>query len=209
MLNNIDYSLYLVTDTELFPRENLLSTVEKAILGGVTVVQLREKNISSRLFYEEACALLKITKKYGVPLIINDRVDIMLASGADGIHVGQSDLPASVIRKIIGKDKILGLSAGTACEAKKAEADGADYIGVGAVFPTATKTDAVNTGIDILTESVKNVKIPTIAIGGINERSLEKLYGCGADGVAVVSAIMGSDDPKAASERLLKMVRNL
>lgn len=209
MLNKIDYSLYLVTDTELFPRENLLSTVEKAILGGVTVVQLREKNISSRLFYEEACALLKITKKYGVPLIINDRVDIMLASGADGIHAGQSDLPASVIRKIIGKDKILGLSAGTAYEAKKAEADGADYIGVGAVFPTATKTDAVNTGIDILTESVKNVKIPTIAIGGINERSLEKLYGCGADGVAVVSAIMGSDDPKAASERLLKMVRNL
>lgn len=209
MLNKIDYSLYLVTDTELFPRENLLSTVEKAILGGVTVVQLREKNISSRLFYEEACALLKITKKYGVPLIINDRVDIMLASGADGIHAGQSDLPASVIRKIIGKDKILGFSAGTACEAKKAEADGADYIGVGAVFPTATKTDAVNTGIDTLTESVKNVKIPTIAIGGINEQSLEKLYGCGADGVAVVSAIMGSDDPKAASERLLKMVRNL
>lgn len=209
MFNRIDYSLYLVTDTELFSRERLLETVEEAICGGVSVVQLREKSISSRLFYQEACALLEITKRHGVPLIINDRADIMLASGADGVHIGQNDLPAAEARRIIGRGKILGVSASSVEEAKCAEADGADYIGVGAVFPTETKRDAVNTGTRILTESVKNVKIPVIGIGGINEESIKRLYGCGADGVAVVSAIMGSSNPRDAAERLHKMVMRL
>lgn len=204
-----DCSLYLVTDTELYPRDNLLKTVEQALIGGVTLVQLREKNISSRLFFEEACALLKLTHSFNVPLIINDRADIMLASGADGLHIGQSDLPAETARRIIGQDRILGLSAGNVKEAKAAQADGADYIGVGAVFPTSTKSDARPAGVQILCDAVRSVDIPAVGIGGISEKNIAEIYGCGADGVAVVSAIMGAPDPQNAAAALKEMVKNL
>lgn len=203
------YELYLVTDTELCPREKLTETVEQAISGGVTLVQLREKDISSRAFYEEAQALKKITAYYHVPLIINDRLDIMLAVDADGLHIGQSDIPAAVARRIMGKNKILGLSAGTLEEAKKAKADGADYIGVGAVFPTSTKKDAVWVGKEALREIKAQTSLPIVGIGGICAENINQIYGSGIDGIAVVSAIMASKDPKGAAEVLKEKVKYL
>lgn len=206
MENN--YALYLVTDTGICPRENLLTCVEEAILGGVTMVQLREKEISSRDFYEEAAALKKITHKYQVPLIINDRLDIMLAVDADGLHIGQSDIPASVARRLIGGNKILGLSAGNLSAAQQAKLDGADYLGVGAVFPTATKQDAKFIGTETLKEIKKAVALPIVGIGGIKKENIDALNGSGIDGVAVVSAIMGSDDPRSAAVNLRACVKN-
>lgn len=200
------YELYLVTDTGICPRENLLACVEKAIIGGVTMVQLREKEISSRDFYNEAAALKKITEKYNVPLIINDRLDIMLAADADGLHIGQSDIPASAARKLIGENKILGISAGNLADAKAAKADGADYLGVGAVFPTSTKKDAEFIGTDILKEIKEEIKLPIVGIGGIQNHNIAALYGSEIDGVAVVSAIMGSSDPEDAARELKKHV---
>lgn len=196
------YALYLVTDTGICPRENLLTCVEEAILGGVTMVQLREKDISSRAFYEEAVALKKITQKYHVPLIINDRLDIMLAVDADGLHIGQSDIPAAVARRLMGGDKILGLSAGNLIEAQQAKLDGADYLGIGAIFPTSTKKDARFIGTETLREIKKAVALPMVGIGGIQKGNIDALYGSGIDGVAVVSAIMGSDDPGNAARAL-------
>lgn len=203
---NADYSLYLVTDTVLCPHENLLDCVEAAIRGGVTMVQLREKEISSRAFYEEAVALKAITAKYNVPLLINDRLDIALAVHADGLHIGQSDLPADVARRLLGEDKLLGLSAGTVEEAKIAVSGGADYLGVGAVFPTDTKKDAQNVGKSMLETIKKEVSVPVVGIGGINAENLPSLYGCGADGIAVVSAIMCSPKPEETARELKKMV---
>lgn len=203
------YELYLVTDTDLCSREKLTETVEKAILGGVTLVQLREKDISSRAFYEEALALKKVTEYYHVPLIINDRLDIMLAVEADGLHIGQSDIPAAVARRIMGENKILGLSAGNLEEARKAKADGADYIGVGAVFPTSTKKDAVWIGKKALREIKTQTTIPIVGIGGINAENIGQIYGSGIDGIAVVSAIMASKDPRSAAAALKEKVKYL
>ena len=146
-MNNIDYSTYLVTDTDMCPREKLADVVGEAIRGGVTLVQLREKDISTRDFYNEAVLLKELCSKSGVPLIINDRLDIALAVDADGIHIGQSDMPVSVVRRILGKEKIIGLSAGSVEEAEEAVRGGADYLGVGAVFHTSTKSDANDVGI--------------------------------------------------------------
>lgn len=208
MMHN-PYALYLVTDTDICPRERLLDVVEAAIQGGVTLVQLREKAISSRGFYEEALALKQLTDRYGVPLIINDRLDIMLAVDAAGLHIGQSDIPAEASRRIMGPDKLLGLSAGTVQQARDAKAAGADYIGVGAVFPTATKKDAVWIGKETLQEIKAAAALPVVGIGGIHAGNISQIYGSGIDGVAVVSAVMGSADPKAAAEALKEMVKQL
>ena len=208
MMHN-PYSLYLVTDTDLCPRGKLLDVVEAAIRGGVTLVQLREKEISSRAFYEEARALKQITDRYGVPLIINDRLDIMLAVDAAGLHIGQSDIPAEAARRIMGPDKLLGLSAGTVQQAVAAKANGADYIGVGAVFPTATKRDAVWIGRETLRQIKAAAELPVVGIGGINAGNISQIYGSGIDGVAVVSALMGGEDPRAAAEELKEMVKQL
>ena len=203
-MNNIDLSLYLVTDNS-DDVDRFLNTIEEAIKGGVTVVQIREKTADTLDFYNLALKVKEITTKYDVPLIINDRVDVALAIDADGVHVGQSDMPCDVTRRLMGPDKILGVSAATVEEAKKAESDGADYIGTGAVFPTATKDDADSVTKEELVEIVKSINIPVVAIGGINLDNASQLLDTGIAGLSVVSAIMSSDNPKKSSEELLNI----
>lgn len=203
-MKNTDLSLYLVTDNS-DNIEKFLKTIEEGIKGGVTVVQIREKTADTLDFYNLALKVKKITEKYNVPLIINDRVDVALAIDADGVHVGQSDMPCDVTRKLIGEDKILGVSAATVTEARKAQKDGADYIGSGAVFPTQTKKDADTVTRKELKEIVESVDIPVVAIGGISLDNAHELNGTGIAGLSVVSAIMSSDDPKKSSEELLKI----
>ena len=203
-MNNIDLSLYLVTDNSE-DEEKFLKTIEEAINGGVSVVQIREKTADTLEFYNLALKVKEITTKYNVPLIINDRVDVALAINADGVHVGQSDMPCDVTRKLIGENKILGVSAATIDEAKKAEKDGADYIGTGAVFPTSTKDDAPNITKKDLKDIVDSINIPVVAIGGITIENANELKNTGISGLSVVSAIMSADNPKEASEKLLNI----
>ncbi|NSW89713.1 MAG: thiamine phosphate synthase [Firmicutes bacterium] len=197
-----DYTLYLVTERHLLRNISIEKAVEQAILGGVTIVQLREKDVSTLEFYNIALKVKGITDKYNIPLIINDRLDIALAVDAAGLHVGQTDMPAKVARTLLGRDKILGVSATTLNEALQAEEDGADYIGVGAVFVTDTKKDAKYVGIQQLKNITGRVSIPVVAIGGINEDNAGMLEGTGIKGIAVVSAIMGKENVKKASEDL-------
>ena len=203
-MKNVDLSLYLVTDNS-DDMEKFLNTIEEGIKGGVTVVQIREKTADTLEFYNLALKVKEITTKYDVPLIINDRVDVALAIDADGVHVGQSDMPCSVTRRLIGEDKILGVSAATIEEAKKAEKDGADYIGTGAVFPTATKDDAPKITKKDLKEIVDSINIPVVAIGGITLENASQLNDTGIAGLSVVSAIMSSENPKESSEKLLNI----
>lgn len=203
-MKNIDLSLYLVTDKS-DDVEKFLDTIEEAIKGGVTVVQIREKTAETLDFYNLSIKVKEITGKYNVPLIINDRVDVALAIDADGVHVGQSDMPCDVTRRLIGEDKILGVSAATIDEAKKAEKDGADYIGTGAVFPTATKDDAPSITKEDLKDVVDSINIPVVAIGGINLENASQLKDTGIAGISVVSAIMSAENPKKASQDLLKI----
>lgn len=203
-MNKIDLSLYLVTDNS-DNVEKFLNTIEEGIKGGVSVVQIREKTADTLDFYNLALKVKEITTKYNVPLIINDRVDVALAVDADGVHVGQSDMPCDVTRKLIGPDKILGISAATIDEAKKAESDGADYIGTGAVFPTTTKDDAPSVTKEELKDIVESINIPVVAIGGINLENAHELIDTGIAGLSVITAIMSSDNPKKSSEELLKI----
>lgn len=200
MKNKIDYTLYLVTDRELMSTETLEEAVENAIKGGCTLVQLREKTASSLEFYDNALKVKAVTDKYNIPLIINDRVDIALAIDADGIHVGQEDLPAQTVRKIIGEGKILGVSANSVESAIKAQKDGADYIGVGAVYSTNTKTDAGVITRERLLAVRQAVTVPIVAIGGINPQNAALLKGTGINGIAVVSAIIAQKDIEAAAK---------
>ena len=199
---DIDYSVYLVTDRRNKTDEEFLNIIEDAIKGGTTIVQLREKTASTKEFYELALRVKKITSRYGVPLLINDRIDIALAVDSEGVHIGQDDMPADIAREIIGDDKILGVSASTVDEAKKAEMDSADYIGSGAVFPTATKDDADSVSKEELKEIVDSIDIPVVAIGGITVKNANTLKGSGIAGFSVVSAIMSAEDPKEASRKL-------
>ena len=199
---DIDYSVYLVTDRRDKTDEEFLNIIEEAIKGGTTIVQLREKTASTKEFYDLALRVKEITSRYGVPLLINDRIDIALAVGSEGVHIGQDDMPADIAREIIGEDKILGVSASTVEEAKKAEIDSADYIGSGAVFPTATKDDADSVSEEELKEIVDSIDIPVVAIGGITVENANTLKGSGIAGFSVVSAIMSAEDPKEASEKL-------
>lgn len=202
MKPEIDYSLYLVTDRGLMTTPTLEEAVEQAIDGGCTLVQLREKNASSREFYRSAVSVKKVTDRRGIPLIINDRLDIALASGAAGVHLGQSDLPAAAARRILGPDKIVGVSASTPAQAEAAQAAGADYLGVGAMFPTGTKTDADIISMEELKKIRAAVSIPIVAIGGINLRTAPLFRGTGIDGFAVVSAILARKDIRAAARGL-------
>ena len=199
---DIDYSVYLVTDRRNKTDEEFLNIIEEAIKGGTTIVQLREKTASTKEFYELALRVKEITSRYGVPLLINDRIDIALAVDSEGVHIGQDDMPADIAREIIGDDKILGVSASTVDEAKKAEMDSADYIGSGAVFPTATKDDADSVSKEELNEIVDSIDIPVVAIGGITVKNANTLKGSGIAGFSVVSAIMSAEDPKEASRKL-------
>lgn len=202
MKSEIDYSLYLVTDRELMSAETIEESVEQAVRGGCTLVQLREKTASSREFFETATRVRDLTRRMGVPLIINDRVDIALAVDADGVHVGQSDLPPGIVREIIGPDKIVGVSAGSVAEALAAVRAGADYLGVGAMFPTGTKADASVTGMDELRRIRQAVALPIVVIGGINRETIKLFRGTGIDGLAVVSAIVSQPDAERAAREL-------
>ena len=199
---DIDYSIYLVTDRRTKTDEEFLNIIEEAIKGGTTVVQLREKTASTKEFYDLALRVKEITSRYGVPLLINDRIDIALAVDSEGVHIGQDDMPAGIAREIIGEDKILGVSASTVEEAKKAEIDSADYIGSGAVFPTATKDDADSVSKEELKKIIDSIDIPVVAIGGITIENAHTLQASGIAGFSVVSAIMSAEDPKEASEKL-------
>lgn len=200
--NKVDYSLYLCTDRSIMTAPTLEQAVNDAIKGGCTVIQLREKHCTSREFYDLALSIKRITSYYGVPLIINDRLDIAAAVDAEGVHLGQKDLPADIARAIIGEEKIIGVSANNLQLAIKAELDGADYIGVGAVFGTTTKQDAKSITTDTLKEIRSAVKIPMVAIGGIKRSNISLLNGTGINGVAVVSAILGSDDITSSAREL-------
>jgi thiamine-phosphate pyrophosphorylase len=202
MKPEIDYTLYLVTDRELMAAATIEECVEQAILGGCTVVQLREKTASSREFYQTAVKLRELTTRLNVPLIINDRVDIALAVNADGVHIGQGDLPYEEVRRIIGPDKIVGVSVSNVAEAQEAATQGADYLGVGAMFPTGTKTDSNLTSLVELWRIREIITIPIVVIGGINKDTVPLFKGTGIEGIAVVSAVVAQKDPAAAAREL-------
>lgn len=197
-----DYSLYLVTDRMLMSTKTLGEAVEQAVIGGCTMVQLREKEISSLDFYVLASEMKKITDRYGIPLIINDRMDIAMAVGAAGIHIGQKDIPADIARKVIGKDMLLGVSAVSAAEAVNAAKAGADYLGVGAMFPTRTKPDAGFVSMEELGRIRKAVDIPIVVIGGISKENAMLFQPMGIDGLAVVSAVIAQPDIKKSAADL-------
>lgn len=197
-----DYSLYLVTDRTCISAPTLCEAVELAISGGCTMVQLREKEISSLDFCHLAMKVKCVTDHRRIPLIINNRADIALAVGAAGVHVGQNDLPASTARKIIGKDMLLGVSVCTVNEAVQAQKDGADYLGVGAMFPTRTKSDARLVSLHELRAIRQAVSIPIVVIGGINRENAALFPGMGIDGLAVISAILAQSDIRQAASEL-------
>ena len=199
---NFDYTLYLVTDRQLMSCDSLTEAVEQAILGGCTMIQLREKELSSLEFYNQAVAVKQVTDKYHIPLIINDRIDIAMAVQATGVHIGQHDLPAAAVRKVIGENMLLGVSASSVAEAIQAQQDGADYLGVGAMFPTGTKTDADSVSMEELQKIRTAVSLPIVVIGGINKGNAGRFKPMGIDGLAVVSAIIAQSDIKAAAAEL-------
>jgi thiamine-phosphate pyrophosphorylase len=201
MRKSIDYTLYLVTDRELVSAGTLEDAVGAAIRGGCTVVQVREKTASSREFLDRARRVRRITDALGVPLIVNDRADIALAAGADGLHIGQDDLPLSDARRVVG-DMVIGVSVASLDEALAAKAGGADYLGVGAMFPTDTKKDTRSVSIDELARIKRETGLPVVAIGGISEATLPSLSRAGIDGIAVVSAILSHSDANAAAASL-------
>lgn len=200
----IDYTLYLVTDRELMTTSSIGAAVESAILGGCTLVQLREKTASSREFLEYAAQVKTVADRYGVPLIINDRADIALAVDAAGVHVGQSDLPVPVVRALLGPDKIVGASASTFAEAAEAVEQGADYLGVGAMHATNTKSEAEITSMDELRRIRSAFSLPIVTIGGMNSETIPLYRAVGIDGVAVVSAILAQRDIEQAAREALE-----
>ncbi len=205
---SFDLSLYLVTDEPLAGKRPLEQLVRAAIEGGVSAVQIREKTASTRSFVERAEALREITARAGIALIVNDRIDVALAVDADGVHVGQHDMPVRVARSLLGPQRILGVTASDVEQARLAERDGADYIGCSAVFPTPTKEDTgTPLGLDGLGKLVRGTNLPVVAIGGIKPENAERVMDRGVAGVAVVSAIVAAADPRAAAAELAEIVR--
>lgn len=200
-----DMLLYAVTDRSWIGERTLLGQVKEALDGGVTCVQLREKQLDDKSFLSEALEIRELCRAYGVPFIVNDNVDIAVRCKADGIHVGQRDMEAGDVRSIVGKDMIIGVSAQTVEQALAAQKAGADYLGVGAVFSTSTKADACEVTFQTLREICSSVSIPVVAIGGINKNNILKLSGSGADGVAVVSAIFAAEDIESECKILKKL----
>ena len=202
-----DLLLYAVTDRHWLNGRSLRQVVEESLDGGVTMVQLREKQLEEGTFLEEAKELQALCRQRRIPFLVNDNVDIALAMNADGVHVGQSDMEALDVRKKLGPDKIIGVSAQTVEQALLAQAHGADYLGVGAVFPTGSKDDAVEVPFETLKEICQAVRIPVVAIGGISKANVEQLRGSGICGVAVISAIYGAGDIEGAARELKEAVR--
>lgn len=203
MRPEMDYSLYVCTDRDIMTTDTLEEAVELAIKGGATIIQLREKGCTSREFYELALSIKDITDAYEVPLIINDRLDIALAVHADGVHLGQSDIPVQVARNVMGPNCIVGATANTLEKAKEAWQSGADYLGVGDVFGSATKNDTKPVELKELKKICDTVKIPVVAIGGISKKNIHLLKDTGVAGVAVISAVLGQTDITAAAEELI------
>ncbi|MBT8363800.1 MAG: thiamine phosphate synthase [Deltaproteobacteria bacterium] len=206
-LKNIDYSLYLVTDRGLARGRSTLEIVKAAVQGGVTCVQLRDKECSTLDFIEQARTVKDFLKARGVPLVINDRVDVALAVEADGVHLGQTDMPLEIAKKILGSSMFIGISAESLEDALEAEKGGADYLGVSPIYATPTKTDtAPALGLEGLRDIRKAVNIPLVGIGGLNPGNAPAVIRNGADGVAVVSAIVAADDPGQAAAELKRII---
>jgi len=201
-MKNFDTTLYFITDSTGFSEEEFLCRVEQALKGGATLLQLREKDKTTREYISLAEKVHEITKKYNVPLIIDDRIDVAMAVDAEGVHLGQSDMPVDTARRILGDDKIIGATAKTVPQALEAYRNGADNLGVGAIYPTTTKVKTVLTSVDTLKSIVKAVPIPVNAIGGLNKDNMSVLKDTGIAGVCVVSAIMKADNPQKASEEI-------
>ena len=201
--------MYFITDSTNYSEEEFLYRVEQALMGGITLLQLREKDKSTREYMELANKVHTLTKKYNVPLIIDDRVDVALAIDAEGVHVGQSDMPVSMARKLMGDDKIVGATTKTVPQALEAYEQGADYLGVGAIYPTTTKVKTVLTSTETLGNICSAVPIPVNAIGGLNKDNIDVLKGIPIAGICVVSAIMKADDPKQAAVELQARAKEL
>lgn len=208
-LDRKQLKLYLVTDSTGKSDEEFLKALDEAIEGGVTFVQIREKNKTTAEYINLVSKALEITRKHGVPLIVDDRVDVVLATGADGVHVGREDMPVETARKILGKEKIVGATTKTVEQALAAYKAGADYLGVGAIYPTTTKVKTVLTSTDTLNDICNAVPIPANAIGGLNKDNLGVLKGIPIAGICVVSAIMKSESPKEAAQGLIKAIDEL
>ena len=208
-MKNLDTSLYFITDSTGFSEEEFLRRTEAALRGGVTLLQLREKDKTTREYLELAQAVHALTQKYDVPLIIDDRLDIALAMDAEGVHLGQSDLPIDLARRILGPDKIIGATAKTVPQALEAWQQGADYLGVGAIYPTTTKVKTILTSTDTLRDICNAVPIPANAIGGLNRDNIDIFAGIPIAGICVVSAIMKADDPEKAAIELKAHAKTL
>ena len=208
-MKNFDPTLYFITDSTNYTEEEFLLRVEQALKGGATLLQLREKEKSTREYIELAEKVHEIAKRYNVPLIIDDRVDVALAIDAEGVHVGQSDMPVTLARKLMGENKIVGATTKTVEQAKEAFEQGADYLGVGAIYPTTTKVKTVLTSTDTLRGICSAVPIPVNAIGGLNKDNIDILEGIEISGICVVSAIMKADNPKTATIELKARAKEL
>lgn len=208
-LNKNTMLLYAVTNSSIKTNQTLIEQCESALKGGITCLQLREKELDEESFLAEAIEINKLCKKYKVPFIVNDNVDIAMKCGADGVHVGQSDMEVGKVRELVGPDMIIGVSAHSVEEAKIAETGGADYLGVGAIYPTITKQDATYVSLDELRRICRAVKIPVVAIGGMKKDTISKLSGTGVDGVAMVSAIFAAPDIEAECKKLLKLSKDM
>lgn len=204
-----DLLLYAITDRSWLGEETLIEQVEKALEGGITMLQIREKNLPEEEFLKEALEIQKLCKLYNVPLIINDNVELAKKIDADGVHVGQGDMEAGKVRALLGPDKIIGVTAKTIEQAKYAQENGADYLGVGAVFSTGTKKDALMITHEKLQEICSAVEIPAVAIGGITRENVEQLAGRGMAGVAVVSAIFAQKEIEDATKELKEVVTKM
>lgn len=201
---NVDKNLYFITDSTNYNETEFLLRIEQALKGGVNLVQLREKEKTTREYIELAKKVHEITKKYNMPLIIDDRIDVAMASGAEGVHLGQSDMPIDTARKILGRNFIIGATAKTVPQAEEAYKQGANYLGVGAIYPTTTKVKTILTKTETLEDICKVVDIPVYAIGGLNKENVGILKGIDIAGICVVSAIMKAENPKKAAEELKK-----
>lgn len=206
MLNKNRCILYAITDRTWLNSRTLEDVVEQSLMGGVDIVQLREKNLDFNAFLDSAIKIKRLTEKYRIPLIINDNIDVCIQSNADGVHIGQGDTPIVKAREILGKDKIIGVTAKTIEQAQDAQLNGADYIGVGAMFGSTTKKDAIPLTFEQLADIRKSVTIPIIAIGGIDSDNIQRFKNTGVNGIAVVSAIYGQNDIKSATENLLSEI---
>lgn len=208
-MKKLDTTMYFITDSTNYTEEEFLRRVEKACKGGVTLVQLREKERTTREYLSLAEKVHEITQRYDIPLIIDDRIDVALAVNAEGVHVGQSDMPVRIARLLMGMDKIVGATAKTVPQAVEAYEQGADYLGVGAIYPTTTKVKTVLTSVDTLKEIVKAVPIKVNAIGGLNKDNIHVLKGSGIDGICAVSAIMKAENPCVAAKELMEAFNEL